>query len=172
MSQQNQSDKDHLDIIIGPPAQEKLIDSIHNYAEKHDMNIDEAWSKCLENTADNLMKPITNGFNSFTNMFSDVLGEEIYVQDYFLSHYYGAFSTNGMLMARIKNPEDRQKYTAPALNFQAKNLLDVNGNPINIRRFDSDRRKQFQELFMLIFNASWAYVTISYDYMPIKKGAK
>ena len=75
-------------------------------------------------------------------------------------------------MARIKNPEDRQKYTAPALNFQAKNLLDVNGNLINIRRFDSDRRKQFQELFMLIFNASWAYVTISYDYMPIKKGAK
>ena len=45
MSQQNQSDKDHLDIIIGPPAQEKLIDSIHNYAEKHDLSIDEAWSK-------------------------------------------------------------------------------------------------------------------------------
>ena len=170
MSQQNQSDKDHLDIIIGPPAQEKLIDSIHNYAEKHDMSIDEAWSKCLENTADNLMKPIANGFNSFTNMFTDVLGEEVYVQDYFLSHYY-AFSSNGMLMARIKNPEDRQKYTAPALNFQAKNLLDVNGNPINIRRFGSDRRKQFQELFMLIFNASWVYVTISYDYMPIKKEA-
>ena len=67
--------------------------------------------------------------------------------------------------------EDRQKYTAPALNFQTKNLLDVNGNPLNIRRFDSVRRKQIQELFMLIFNASWAYVTISYDYMPIKKGA-
>ena len=170
MSQQNQSDKDHLDIIIGPPAQEKLIDSIHNYAEKHDMSIDEAWSKCLENTADNLMKPIANGFNSFTNMFTDVLGEEIYVQDYFLSHYY-AFSSNGMLMARIKNPEDRQKYTAPALNFQTKNLIDVNGNPINIRRFDSGRRKQIQDLFMLIFNASWVYVTISYDYMPIKKEA-
>ena len=76
-----------------------------------------------------------------------------------------------MLMARIKNPEDRQKYTAPALNFQTKNLIDVNGNPINIRRFDSVRRKQIQELFMLIFNASWVYVTISYDYMPIKKEA-
>ena len=73
-------------------------------------------------------------------------------------------------MARIKSPEDRQKYTAPALNFQTKNLIDVNGNPINIRRFDSGRRKQIQELFMLIFNASWVYVTISYDYMPIKKG--
>jgi len=24
---------------------------------------------------------------------------------------------------------------------------------------------------MLIFNASWVYVTISYDYMPIKKEA-
>ena len=134
------------------------------------MNIDEAWSECIRNTADNLMKPNENGFNSFTNLFTDVLGEEVYVEDYFLSHYFGAFSTNGMLMARIKNPEDRNKYTAPALNFQTKNLIDVNGNPINIRRFDSGRRKQIQELFMLIFNASWVYVTISYDYMPIKKG--
>ena len=164
MSQQNQSDKDHLDIIIGPPAQEKLIDSIHNYAEKHDMSIDEAWSKCLENTADNLMKPITNGFNSFTNMFTDVLGEEIYVQDYFLSHYYGAFSTNGMLMARIKNPEDKYKYTAPALNFQSKNLLDGEGNPINIKKFDSARRQHIQNLFAYILDVSWVHVTIAYDY--------
>ena len=163
MSQQNQSDKDHLDIIIGPPAQEKLIDSIHNYAEKHDMSIDEAWSKCLENTANNLMKPIANGFNSFTNMFSDVLGEEVYVQDYFLSHYY-AFSSNGMLMARIKNPEERQKYTAPALNFQSKNLLDSDGNPINIKKFDSAKRQQVQYLITYILDVSWAHVTIAYDY--------
>ena len=163
MSQQNQSDKDHLDIIIGPPAQEKLIDSIHNYAEKHDMSIDEAWSKCLENTANNLMKPIANGFNSFTNMFSDVLGEEVYVQDYFLSHYY-AFSSNGMLMARIKNPEERQKYTAPALNFQSKNLLDGEGNPINIKKFDSTKRQQVQYLITYILDVSWAHVTIAYDY--------
>ena len=168
MSQQNQSDKDHLDIIIGPPAQEKLIDSIHNYAEKHDMSIDEAWSKCLENTADNLMKPIANGFNSFTNMFSDVLGEEVYVQDYFLSHYY-AFSSNGMLMARIKNPEERQKYTAPALNFQSKNLLDSDGNPINIKKFDSTKRQQVQYLITYILHVRWAHVTISYDFVPMQK---
>ena len=169
MSQQNQSDKDHLDIIIGPPAQEKLIDSVHNYAEKYDLSIDEAWSKCLENTADNLMKPITNGFNSFTNMFTDVLGEEVYVQDYFLSHYYGAFSSNGMLMARIKNPEDRNKYTAPALNFQSKNLLDGEGNPINIKKFDSARRQHIQHLFAYILDVSWVHVTISYGYTPHKK---
>ena len=168
MSQQNQSDKDHLDIIIGPPGQEKLIDSIHNYAEKHDMSIDEAWSKCLENTADNLMKPIANGFNSFTNMFSDVLGEEVYVQDYFLSHYY-AFSSNGMLMARIKNHEERQKYTAPALNFQSKNLLDGEGNPINIKKFDSTKRQQVQYLITYILDVSWAHVTISYDFVPMQK---
>ena len=168
MSQQNQSDKDHLDIIIGPPAQEKLIDSIHNYAEKHDISIDEAWSKCLENTADNLMKPIANGFNSFTNMFSDVLGEEVYVQDYFLSHYY-AFSSNGMLMARIKHPEERQKYTAPALNFQSKNLLDGEGNPINIKKFDSTKRQQVQYLITYILDVSWAHVAISYDFVPMQK---
>ena len=172
MSYQNQSDKDHLDIIIGPPGQDKLIDTVHNYAEKHDMSIDEAWSKCVESTADNLMKPIANGFNSFTNMFTDVLGEEVYVQDYFLSHYYGAFSTNGMLMARIKNPEDRHKYTAPAFNFKSKNLLDSEGNPINIRKFDSAKRQQFQYLITYLLDVSWAHVTISYDYMPIKKGAK
>jgi hypothetical protein len=170
MSYQNQSNKDHLDIIIGPPGQERLIDSLYICAEKHNMSIDEAWSKHIENKADNLMKPFLS-FDSFSDIFTVFLGEDIFVQDYFLSHYY-AFSSNGMLMARIKNPEDRNKYTAPALNFQTKNLIDVNGNPINIRRFDSGRRKQIQELFMLIFNASWAYVTISYDYMPIKKGAK
>ena len=170
MSYQNQSDKDHLDIIIGPPRRDKLIDSIHDYAEKHNMRMDEAWSKHIENNADHLMKPFL-AEDSFSDIFTNFLGEEIYAQDYFLSHYFGAFSTNGMLMARIKNPEDRHKYAAPALNFQTKNLIDVNGNPINIRRFDSGRRKQIQDLFMLIFNASWVYVTISYDYMPIKKEA-
>ena len=167
MQYQDKSNKDHLDIIIGPPGQEKLIDSLYICAEKHNMCIDEAWSKHIENKADNLMKPFLS-FDSFSDIFTVFLGEEIFVQDYFLSHY-NAFSSNGMLMARIKNPDDRNKYKAPALNFQTKNLIDVNGNPINIRRFDSVRRKQIQQLFMLIFNASWVYVTISYDYMPIKK---
>ena len=169
MSYQNQSDKDHLDIIIGPPGQEELIDSVHDYAEKHNTTIDEAWSECIRNTADNLMKPNENGFNSFTNLFTDVLGEEVYVEDYFLSHYFGAFSTNGMLMARIKNPEDRHKYTAPALNFQSKNLLDGEGNPINIKKFDSTKRQQVQYLITYILDVSWAHVTISYDFVPMQK---
>ncbi len=169
MSYQNQSDKDHLDIIIGPPGQGKLIDSVHDYAEKHNMSIDEAWSECLRNTANNLMKPNENGFNSFTNLFTDVLGEEVYVEDYFLSHYFGAFSTNGMLMARIKNPEDRHKYTAPALNFQSKNLLDGEGNPIDIRKFDSIKREQIQYLITYLLDVSWAHVTISYGFVTMKK---
>ena len=169
MSQQNQSDKDHLDIIIGPPGQEELIDSVHCYAEKHNMNIDEAWSECIRNTADNLMKPNENGFNSFTNLFTDVLGEEVYVENYFLSHYFGAFSTNGMLMARIKNSEDRHKYTAPALNFQSKNLLDREGNPINIKKFDSARRQHIHNLIAYILDVSWVHVTISYDFVPMQK---
>ena len=83
MSYQNQSDRDHLDIIIGPPGQEELIDSVHYYATLNDMSIDEAWSECVKNTSDNLMKANENGFNSFTNLFTDVLGEEVYVEDYF-----------------------------------------------------------------------------------------
>ena len=169
MSQQNQSDKDHLDIIIGPPGQEELIDTVHCYAEKHNMNIDEAWSECIRNTADNLMKPNENGFNSFTNLFTDVLGEEVYVEDYFLSHYFGAFSTNGMLMARIKIPEDRKKYTAPALNFQSKNLLDGERNPIDIRRFDSTKRQQIQYLITYLLDVSWINVTIAYGFVTMKK---
>ena len=169
MSQQNQSDKDHLDIIIGPPGQEKLIDSIHNYAEKHNTSIDEAWSECIRNVADNLMKPNENCFNSFSNLFTDVLGEEVHVEDYFLSHYFGAFSTNGMLMARIKNPEDRYKYTAPALNFKSKDLLDGEDNPINIRRFDSTKRQQIQYLITYLLDVSWVHVTISYGFVTMKK---
>ena len=168
MSQQNQSDKDHLDIIIGPPGQERLIDSLYRCAEKHNMTIDEAWSKHVENKADNLMKPFLS-FDSFSDIFTAFLGEEIYVQDYFLSHYYGAFSSNGMLMARIKNPEDRHKYTAPALNFQSKNLLDGEGNPINIKKFDSARRQHIQHLFAYILDVSWVHVTISYDFVPMQK---
>ena len=169
MSYQNQSDKDHLDIIIGPPGQEELIDSVHCFAEKHNMNIDEAWSECIRNTADNLMKPNENGFNSFTNLFTDVLGEEVYVEDYFLSHYFGSFSINGILMASIKNPEERHIYSAPALNFQSKNLLDGEGNPINIKKFDSARRQHIQNLFAYILDVSWVHVTISYDFVPMQK---
>ena len=169
MSYQNQSDRDHLDIIIGPPGQEELIDSVHYYAEKHNTSIDEAWSECIKNTADNLLKPNENGFNSFTNMFTDVLNEEVYVQDYFLSHYYGAFSANGMLMARIKNPGNRHKYTAPALNFQSKNMLDGEGNPLNIRKFDSTKREQVQNLITYLLDVSWVHVTISYGFITMKK---
>ena len=133
------------------------------------MSIDKAWSECIRNTADNLMKPNENGFNSFTNLFTDVLGEEVYVENYFLSHYLGTFSTNGMLMARIKNSEDRHKYIAPALNFKSKNLLDGEGNLIDIRRFDSPRRQKIQYLITYLLDVSWVHVTISYGYIPIEK---
>ena len=172
MSYQNQSDKDHLDIIIGPPGQDELIDSVHYYATLNDMSIDEAWSECLKNTADNLMKANKNGFNSFTNLFTDVLGEEVYVKNYFLSHYFGSFSTNGMLLARINNPEEGHKYTAPALNFQSKNLIDGEGNPIDIRKFDSPKRQQIQSLITYLLDVSWVHVTISYGYTPIIRDEK
>ena len=171
MSHQDKSDKDHLDIILGPPVQEKLIESVHSYASTNNVSIDEAWSECIRNTADNLMKPMKNSFNGFTNLFTDVLGEEVYVEDYFLSHYFGSFSANGMLMARINNPEDRHKYTAPALNFQSKNLLDGEGNPIDVRRFDAPKRTQIQFLLKYLLDVSWTHVTISYGYTSIDKEA-
>ena len=39
MSYPNQSEKDHLDIIIGPPGKERLIDSLYRCAEKHNMTM-------------------------------------------------------------------------------------------------------------------------------------
>ena len=168
MSYQNQSDKDHLDIILGPPVQEKLIESVHSYASDNDVSIDEAWSECIRNTADNLMKPMKNGFNSFSNIFTDILKEEVYVEGYFLSHYYHCFSTNGQMLRRMEK-EERHEYTAPTLNFSSKNLLDGEGNPIDIRRFDSQSRKKIQYLITYLLDVSWAHVTISYGYTPIEK---
>ena len=169
MSYQNQSDKDHLDIILGPPAQDKLIETVHIYASKHDVSIDKAWSECAKNTANNLMKPNNNGFNAFSNIFTDVLGKEVCVDDYFLSHYYRCFSTNGQLIARIKNKEDKHEYTAPALNFKSKNIIDSEGNPIDIRRFDTLSRQKIQYLITYLLDVSWVHVTISYGYIPIEK---
>ena len=170
MSYPNQSDKDHLDIILGPPGQDELIDSVHYYATESDITIDEAWSKCVKNTADNLMKPTKGGFNSFTNIFSDVLEEEVHVNDYFLSHYYRCFSTNGQFLRKL-NKEDRHEYTAPALNFHSKNMIDGEGNPIDIRKFNSPNRQKIQYLITYLLDVSWVHVTISYGYTPIEKEA-
>ena len=74
-----------------------------------------------------------------------------------------------MLMARIKNPEDRHKYTAPALNFKSKDLLDGEANPINIRRFDSTKRQQIQYLITYLLDVSWYKVTITYGFVTMKK---
>ena len=168
MSYQDKSDKDHLDIILGPPVQEKLIESVHSYASDNNVSIDEAWSECIRNTADNLMKPMKNGFNSFSNIFTDILKEEVYVEGYFLSHYYHCFSTNGQMLRRMEK-EERHEYTAPALNFSSKNLLDGEGNPIDIRRFDSQSRKKIQYLITYLLDVSWVHVTISYGYTPVEK---
>ena len=37
MSYQNQSDSDNLSIIVGPPGPENIINSVHNFAAKHDI---------------------------------------------------------------------------------------------------------------------------------------
>jgi len=168
MSYQDKSDIDHLDIILGPPVQEKLIESVHSYASDNNVSIDEAWSECTRNTADNLMKPTKNGFNSFSNIFTDILKEEVCVEGYFLSHYYHCFSINGQMLRRMEK-EERHDYTAPALNFSSKDLLDGEGNTIDIRRFDSKSRKKIQYLITYLLDVSWAHVTISYGFTPVEK---
>ena len=58
-----------------------------------------------------------------------------------------------------------------SLNFQSKNLLDGEGNPINIRRFDSTKREQIQYLIAYLLDVNWVHVTISYGYTSIEKEA-
>jgi hypothetical protein len=65
--------------------------------------------------------------------------------------------------------EERHDYTAPALNFSSKDLLDGEGNTIDIRRFDSQGRKKIQYLITYLLDVSWAHVTISYGYTPVEK---
>ena len=48
-------------------------------------------------------------------------------------------------------------------------LCDSEGNPINIKKFDSTRRQHIQNLFAYILDVSWVHVTISYDFVPMQK---
>ena len=52
MSYQNQSDSDHLSIIVGPPGPENIINSVHNFAAKHDISLDDAWTVYVKSKAD------------------------------------------------------------------------------------------------------------------------
>ena len=169
MSYHNQSDRDHLDIIIGPPSLEKLVEAIHNNAVIHEITIDEAWSNLVREMADNFIKPDDVGLSFFSEMFTDLLDQDVRVSEYFLSHYYHCFSTNGQFLSKIKNPAERHEYTAPAINFQSKNILDVRGKPINIRQFDELKRKMIQNLMLYLWEVNWIYVTISYGFTPREK---
>jgi len=169
MSYQDQSDKDHLDIIIGPPSQEKLVDAIHNNAVINEITVDEAWSNLVREMADNFIKQDEAGLSFFSEMFTDLLDQDVRVSEYFLSHYYHCFSTNGQFLRKIKNPAERHEYTAPALNFKAKNILDAKGKSINIRQFDELNRKMIQNLMISILKVNWVHVTIAYGFAPLKK---
>ena len=171
MSYQNQSDKDHLSIIVGPPGPDNTIDSVHNFAAKHNISLDDAWTAYVKLMADNFIKPnnIPNdmGLSNFSEMFTDLLEQDVTVSEYFLTHYH-SFSNDGQFLAQIKDVSKRQPYSAPAMIFHAKNILDSNGKPINIRIFDELKREILQNLMIFRMNASWIHVSISFEYKKIK----
>ena len=172
MSYQNQSDKDHLSIIVGPPGPDNTIDSIHNFAAKHNISLDDAWTAYVKLMADNFIKPnnIPNdiGLSNFSEMFTDLLEQEVRVSEYFLTHYVHSFSNDGQFLAQIKDVSKRQPYSAPAIIFHAKNILDSNGKPINIRMFDELKREILQNLMIFLMRANWIYISISFEYKKIK----
>jgi len=172
MSYQNQSDSDHLSIIIGPPGPDNIIDSVHNFAAEHSISLDDAWTAYVKLMADKFIKPkwIPNeyGLRDFSEMFTDLLEQDVRVSEYFLTHYVHTFSNDGQLLTQIKNVSKRQPYSAPALIFHARNILDVRGKPINIRMFDKLKREILQNLMIFIMKASWIHVSISFEYEKAK----
>ena len=168
MSYQNQSDSDHLSIIVGPPGPENIINSVHNFAAKHDISLDDAWTVYVKSKADYFIEPDDSGLSYFSEIFTDVLGEDVRVSEYFLTHYVHTFSSNGQLLAKIKDISSREPYIAPAIIFNAKNILDSEGKPINIRLFNELNRDILQSLMLLLWNVNWIHISISFEYSKIK----
>ena len=172
MSYQNQSDKDHLSIIVGPPGPDNTIDSVHNFAAKHNISLDDAWTAYVKLMADNFIKPnnIPNeyGLRDFSEMFTDLLEQDVRVSEFFLTHYVHTFSNDGQLLTQIKDVSKRQPYLAPTIIFHAKDILDSKGKPINIRMFDKLKREILQNIMIFLMNASWIHVSISFEYTKVK----
>ena len=168
MSYQNQSDSDHLSIIVGPPGPENIINSVHNFAAKQDISLDDAWTVYVKSKADYFIEPDDSGLSYFSEIFTDVLGEDVRVSEYFLTHYVHTFSSNGQLLAKIKDISSREPYIAPAIIFHAKNILDSEGKPINIRLFNELNRDILQSLMLLLWNVNWIHTSISYGYERTK----
>ncbi len=172
MSYQNQSDSDHLSIIVGPPGPDNIIDSVHNVASKQNISLDDAWTAYVKLMADKFIKPnnVPNdiGLSNFSGMFTDILEKNVRVSEYFLTHYVHSFSSDGKLLAQIKDVSKREPYSAPAIIFHARNILDVRGKPINIRMFDKLKREILQNLMIFLMNASWIHVSISFEYEKAK----
>ena len=172
MSYQNQSDSDHLSIIVGPPGPDNIIDSVHNVAAAHNISLDDAWTAYVKLMADNFIKPndIPNeyGLRDFSEMFTDLLEQDVRVSEFFLTHYVHTFSNDGQLLTQIKDVSERQPYSAPTIIFHAKDILDSKGKPIDIRQFDKLKREMLQNIMIFLMNASWIHVSISFEYEKAK----
>ena len=169
MSYQNQSDSDHLSIIVGPPGQENIINSVHNFAAKQDISLDDAWTVYVKSKADYFMEPDDLGLSHFSEIFTDILKQDVAVSEYFLTHYINTFSIEGQLRIKDKDGSKREPYAAPAIIFHAKNILDAEGKPINIRLFNDLNRDILQSLMLLLWNVNWIHTSISYGYEKIKE---
>ena len=168
MSYQNQSDSDNLSIIVGPPGPENIINSVHNFAAKHDISLNDAWTIYVKSKADYFIKPDDSGLSYFSEIFTDILKQDVTVSEYLLTHYINTFSADGQLLAKIKDISRRESYIAPAIIFRARNILDGEGKSINIKLLNELNRDILQSLMLLLWNVNWIHTSISYGYEKIK----
>ena len=168
MSYQNQSDSDHLSIIVGPPGPENIINSVHNFAAKHDISLDDAWTVYVKSKADYFIEPDDSGLSYFSEIFTDILKQDVTVSEYFLTHFVNKFSRDGQLLVKIKDTSKRDPYRAPAIIFHAKDIQDSKGKPINIELFNESNRDILQRVMGTLWKVNWIYLSIASGYEEAK----
>ena len=168
MSYQNQSDKDHLTIIAGPPGPDDLVDSVHKFSVEHNISLDDAWTRYIKMFADGFIEPDESGLSNFSKMFTDLLGQDVTVSEYFLTHFVNTFSRDGQLLVKIKDTSKRDPYRAPAIIFYAKDIQDSKGKPINIELFNESNRDILQRVMGTLWKVNWIYLSIASGYEEAK----
>ena len=164
MSYNNQSDKEHLTIFVGPPGPDDLVESVHRFSDERKVSRDDAWTSYIKMFADGFIETDESGLNNFSEMFTDILGQDVTVLEYFLTHFVNTFSRDGQLLTKIKDTSRRDPYTAPAIIFYAKDILDSKGKPINIRLFNEINRDVLQRLMGTLWKVNWIHLSISFEH--------
>ena len=145
MSHQNQSDFDHITIIVGPPSTDKLKSNIRRWSANSRKPQDKIWAELIEATVNNNIENDTEYEPSTVNeAFSYLLMREINVSKPFHTYRY------------------RGDYSDPVIMFYTKHIYCSSGLPVSIDEFTEDVRILLSEFFGGMLKCEWIHVSSSY----------